>query len=287
MARKFPPKGYRQMEYPLPHEFEYKFGLNIEDETKNTVVLPILRADESCLDAETINVNPTHLGFVEETGAACQMGSIVPKISMTINAFFTKLAFTTHAIRQLVFQWAPIYTAFEESLTAEDTKTGIEIEDIVELDHQTGDKEVLPLFVADVKVGANHPLSTINKVETLSTVGLTTSALLESVAFSEDDYFDCKSYYTNGSMLNKVMPRLNTARVTYERNFHYHSNNFTNPTVKRMNPYTFCGLMVHLPQCSSTLQPILCGDITEHEAMYFHVKIKYDEWNPLFDQTHY
>ncbi len=286
MAHKFPPKGYRMKEFPLPHEFRYDLQLNPEDDNTNTSILSLLRADESCLDASTINVNPSHLSFAEETGPTCNMGSIVPKISIDINAFMTVLARETHKMKEIIFQWAPIYTAFLDTLVAEDVKTGTEIEDIVELQHTTADKEVLPLWEG-TKIGANQPLSTINKAETYTTFGLTTDATLENVAFVEDDYFDAKSYYSNAGMLNKVMPKMNTARVSHERGYHYHSNNFTNPLVKRINPYTFCGIMIHMPQCNNVLQPVQCGDITEHDAVAIKVQVRYDEWNPQFDQTEY
>ncbi len=283
---RYPPKGYNQLQYPLPHNFTYKFGLSLEAATKNSTMLTLFRATKKAAGVEAIEVNPKNAAFAEDGGTAVQMGSIIPKTSFTIHAQMTKAAIETDKLRQLRFSWFPIYTAFLSPLEAQDDKTTTSIEDILELTHTVGDESTSPLFSnVDLLDAGNQPLSTVGFAEVIADFGLTTNALLESVAFDKELFRDAMQYYGNQGMLKKVVGRMNNVIISRDRMYRYHSNNFTNPAVKRGNPYMFCGVMFHIEQVGGDYQPILAADTTVIDHVYFNVNVRFDEWHPLFDQA--
>lgn len=284
MAFKRAPRGYKSAEFPLPHNFKYRFTLQAEDETKNSTILTLIKATETAIDAENVEANPSHATFAEDTGPMTFMGSIVPKISFNMTATLTKGAVETDKIRNLNFKWCPIYTSFLNSLEAEDTKTAIQIEDILELQHFTTAKDVLPDFTT-VNLGTGtQPVSTVGITETFASYDLSVNTSLESVAFNEETLWDAFQFFSNRGMLNKVMGQWRTVTVSRDRPYKYYNNNFTNPIVKRSNPYTYCGVLVHLPQAGSAGQLVDAGDTTAIDHILFDVQVRYDEWNRDFYQ---
>ncbi len=282
------PAGYRQADYPLIHDFQYQFSLDVEDETKNSTIVKLI-ANSGEAGAEAVEVNPSHAAFAEESGALCFTGSIIPKLSISITAKLDQAAFDIDSIEHMMFKWMPIYTSFLNSLDAINLGCpASDIKTILEL--QTGGKErVFPLF-GGVDLPAtvyNHPLSNINVTETFTNAGLTTDAKMESVAFDEQAFWDAKRYYTNKGKLNQITGSFKSVYLDYHRKpYTYFSNNFTNPTVKRMNPYTFCGILFHVPQADEIGQ--LCDDAdvtTSVGHIDIGVRVNYEEWNVDFDQT--
>ncbi len=295
MARKYPPKNYTQQQYPLPHNFSYDFGLGCEDETKNSMLMTLIRQTESAQGVDEIEVNPRNAAFLEETGPSIAQGSIVPKINFSFQAFIPKTAGygtdTSVKIPKLILNYMPIYTSFLDSLTAEDSLSTDNIEEILELQHTTATKDVEPLhtgtdlFSSATSGNGSHPLNTVHMSETFASYSLTTDAKLESVAFSKENLYNALHYYTNKGMLSKVIGPMKSAYVSFDRPFGYHSNNFTNPSVKRGNDYTFCGMLFHLEQAGSTQQPLLASEVTNIEHLHISAKIRFDEWNPNFVQV--
>lgn len=286
--KKFPPKGYLANEHPLPHNFSYTFYLFGENEAENSVHIPIFRTSELAVNAEAIEVNPSNAAFGEDPGPTIHNGSIVPRVNVRIMAQLTKIAISTDAIRNLVFNWMPIYTGFLPSLEAEDARTAVQIEDILELQHDTTNKDTYPTQ-SGVKLlnSGNQPLSTKPYAEAFADYGLGTSAILESTAFDKELFFDALQYYGNASMLKKVTGPMHRVNINQDRPYLYNSNNFTNPNVKRGNPYTYCGILFHLPQAGSAEQFFRAGDVTDINHLQVNVGVRFDEWNSNFDQNRY
>lgn len=285
---KRPPRGYYNYQYPLPHNFEYRGQLTGEGSAQNATILTLFRASEACTDVENIEVNPRHANFAEETGPTIHMGSIIPKVTINMKLALSKEAEVTDNIRRMMVKWAPIYTAFLPSLDAEDDKTGNDIETLIELQHDTGNKDTYPLFNGTkVTSGNNHPLSTVTDAdEAFADYGLSTSAVLEYITFDTDTFYDAMQYYTNGGMLRKVMGKWQTTTVTRENEYNYYSNNYTYPMVKRGNPYTFCGILLWVPPVAQAQQYNFIADTTANLAhVNFGLTVRYDEWNPLFQQA--
>lgn len=286
MVTKFPPKNYFAMEYPLPHNFEYQFGLSPETATTNSTICSLLQSREGLTAVESIEVNPSNSAFGEDTGPVCQPDSIIPRMNISFDAQLNHILTETDKIKYLKFNYLPIYQSFKD-FEAKDNKTDVAVESILELVDDNNTKRVYPLFNGvDLPTTYLHPFSTKPIADAYGGWGLTTDGLMEGVTFDEELMWDALSYYSNSSMLAKVMGSWRTALVTEHKPFHFTSNNYTNPSVKRMNEFTFCGILFHVPLVSTPKQYYKTGDITEATAaIEFNVNVRFDEWNSQFDQT--
>ncbi len=289
---KFPPKGYDQMEYPLPHNFNYQFGLSPETATKNTTYVPLIKCMQDINPPDTIEVNPSHADFNEETGCIVQSDSIVPKLNIHMQAQMSQPMIEEapgDGIRYIKFNWMPIYLAFKDMYEAIDNKEDVEVEDILEMTHTVVKKVGKPLY-NNVKllVEDDWPVSTINHTEVFGDVGMDTDLKGEGVTFDEELMWDALSYYSNSSMLAKAMGQWHTQILRADFPWIFNSNNFTNPSVKRGNEYTFCGILFHVPLVATPEQFYTAADLTEATSVVnFDIKVRYDEWNSQFDQTAY
>ncbi len=287
MGNKFPPKGYSSLVHPLPHNFSYFFTLQAEATAKDATIIPIICASQDLLLPETIEVNPTNAGFGEETGTMIQMNSIVPKISFNMKMSLTQGAIETDKIRSMQVKWMPIYTAFLDSLEAYDIDSGQQVEDILELQHDVTFKDTFPLYSGtDLAVGT-VPMSNKNQVEVFGDKGLSVDTKLESVAFDEPDFWDTLSYKTNAAKVRSHIGKIHNVNITRDRPYSYYSNAATYPTVKRGNMYTFCGILIWIPASGSVGQVFQAGETTVIDHLLISASVRYDEWNPDFDQTAY
>ncbi len=280
-----PPRGYRAQEHALPHTYNLEFNLSMEGSTKDSTIIPLFRSTEACVGAEAIEANPRHASFGKDNGSACFPGSIIPKFKLDMRMWLTKVSKVTDLVRHLSLEWYPIYISFLDTLIAEDEKTGESIEDLLELQHDVTNKDTYPLYSAVNAVASNLPLSTKGYAEAFGDLGLDTSSLIEYVAFNEATLRNARMYYTNKGMLKKVLGPRHIVHLTQERNYHYFSNNFTYPTVKRMNPYTFCGILFNVPQVGQGKQYSLASETTAIDHVAVSMDCAFDEWNPEFDQT--
>lgn len=296
MPRKFPPRGYFNEEYPLPHDFIYKFSLSLENVAKDATICTMFRNSiENTVNPEQIEVNPHKPVFEECNGPTCHSGSIIPKLSFSLNAFMniasnTDVGGASGPSKPIKFNWAPLYCAFDD-IDATDEESNLTVGNIVELE-KGGFSEINPTFVSDLTVtsghASSHPLTTAPgniTDETFDDWELGTDLVMESVAWSKETYFEHIRFGTVTKKLQKVMPRINTGMVSASRPFRYYSNNFTYPSVKRINDFTYCGVMIMLPQAGDTEQPILASEVTDIEHINFTIRASFDEWNPAFDQS--
>ncbi len=284
MAKLFPPRGYTAQQYPLPHNFSSSFGLGATSATKGATSIPLIRASELSIGVEGVTVNPRNSAFVEETGASAFMGSIVPKLNFTMSCFIPEAAIAT-GVRHINFKFMPIYFSFIESMTASNDLAGEEVEDVLEMVHTVGTKHANPLYAAKLFSPGNMPLNTVTETEVFGDWDLSVDATYEGIVLDEELLFDSLQFFTNKGMISKAMGPIRTVSVRQDRPYFFSSNNFTKPSVKRMNPYTYCGMHVWVPQADSTGQSLLDSEITDIEHLHFNYRVRYNEWNPNFDQT--
>ncbi len=285
MVFKRPPRGYTMEQYPLNHKFSSSFGLGATSATKGATHIPILRASEDTANAEGVEVNPRHGAFAQETGMTCFLGSIVPRIQFNMSMFIPEAAILT-GVRHLVVKFMPVYFAFVDSLQAQDDKTDIEVQDVLEVLSSPTKKDVTPLYGTKLFSPGLLPLSTITfPTEAITDWDMTTDATYEGVAFDEGLMFDALSFHTSAGMLRKAMGPIRSVLVKQDRPFHYSSNNFTFPRVKRINAFTYCGFLIWLPQADTQGQTLLDSEITDIEHLHVNYRCRFDEWNPNFDQT--
>ncbi len=286
---KFPPKGYRKMEHPLPHQFEYNGGFNILDNTKLATMCTLLRSSEPASNTiASVEVNPANNDFVEETGPTCARGSIVPRLNFTFRASLSQAMLADWEFAKVQIQFLPIYTSFLNPLEALDDKTNETIEGIMELAHGVNDKKVYPLFNAvDMTNETAHPMNSVLDTELLGDYGLGTDTSMEYITFGNETMYNALQYYSISGMLKKVIGQRKVFTMSRDRPAFYHSNNFTNPSVKRMNPYTFCAVLIWCskPGFYSHGHTADFDSATNKDLVHMSVDVKFDEWNPDFDQT--
>ncbi len=282
-----PPRGYFDEEFPLPHNFEYNMRFNAESATKAATIMPIIRATEAFATPETIEVNPSNATFAEETGASVHMGSIVPKVNLVFQFHLTQAAIETDKIRAIRINYMPIYSSFLSTLEAEDARTAIQVEDILELEHQTDNKDTEPIYNGVDMAAGLHPMNTVAATEVFGDWGLTVDTKMEYITWDKGQMFNAFQYFDNASMLNKATGQYRSITLTRDRPYLYYSDNFTQPSVKRGNPYTFCGLLIYLPQAGARDQFFEAGEVTDIAHVYCKAGVRYGEWNPNFDQSAY
>ncbi len=283
MARKFPPRGYAAQEYPLPHNWGFECELNADAASQNCTYIPLILHDEGMTGVESVNVNPKHGSFAESSTPYCYPDSIIPKMMYRMQVSLTKGAIETDKMRSCVFNYMPVYTAFVNRLDAADDKTGTKVETILDLEYETVGKSCYPIWTT-TKLDMSYTVG-IHGSATTALMGMTTSPTLENIAFLPETFFDALQYYTNSSMLKKVVGPWKTATVTRDRPFKYYSNNFTHPNVKRINPYTFCGMLIYTPNGGDFAQNFEAADVTDISHLLVKGHVRYDEWNAHFDQT--
>ncbi len=295
---KFPPKNYRMAEYPLPHEFGGGFSLAAENVALDSTIITLARQKtDNANPTDTIEVNPQHGAFAEETGSCCHTESIVPRMSFGFNARIPMLsrqnrwvgAAAADAISEIIFNWMPIYTAFVEPLEAVNVEDGLAVEAVLELNTVASGNKVSPLYTGTDLIAATtgdiEP-GTVNDTEVFGDYGLSVDFKQEAVDFDPDIFFDAIKYGSTSSILKKITGHWNTVRLQAGKTYHFQSDNYMFPAVKRMNHFTFCGVLFHCPQAGSRRQVIEPDEVT---LTFPQVRIDwtchYDEWNPNFDQT--
>jgi len=294
---KTPPKNYRMAEFPLHHDFSGGFFLAGENAALDSTIVSLARSrDDVSINADAVEVNPKHNLFAEETGSTCQAESIVPRMSFGFNARIPTSARLNQwvggggveALEELIFNWMPIYTAFKEPLEAVNEEDALAVEAVLELNVANGNS-VRPLYTGTDLIGATTgdiPVSTINDVEVFGDLGLSVDFKQEAVDFDPDIFFDAMKYGSTGSIIKKITGKWNTVRLRGGHAYHFHSENYMFPSVKRMNPFTFCGILFHLPQAADPRQLFDTGDTTATIAqLRIDYVCNYDEWNPNYDQT--
>ncbi len=278
------PKGYLRTEFPLPHNFQQQISLEIEDTSQNATYIPLVLNDEGLVSPDLVIANPEHGSFAEASTPYCYKNSIIPRMNIGITAKLTKGFIETDKGRHIMFNWMPVYTSFLNRLDAEDSKTAVSVEDILELEHETTGKSAYPIYNGTKLDGTTTAIN-IHANATVALMGMTTNGKPEKVAFDKGLFFDALQYYTNAPMLKKVIGRMHRVDLFRDMVYRYTSNNFTSPIIKRINPYTFCGILFYAPSVANIEQVGEVGDTTAINHIHATVTCRYDEWNSEFDQT--
>ncbi len=271
----YPPKGYLGREMPLTHDLEGQFSLTAENETKNSVIIPLVFQDKSACVAATTFVNPKHASYEHAAYSNVLADSQVPQLQISFKCALSKLAIETDAIRSLSLNYMFINTAFLNRLDAADDASGDDIEGILNLTHETTDEQVYPVastvdLLGGYTVPASHPANP--------------AAVIESQAFDKEKFFDAMQYYTNKQMLRTVAPSLKTILLKRDYPYTMSGTRSMKPIAKYANPYQFCGILFHLPQVGQIDQYGLAADTTDIAHVDIKFKIRFNEWNKEFYQ---
>ncbi len=252
-------------EFPLLHNFTFTFGLSLENTAKASTIVPAFFQDNALIDYELIKTNPLNADFAIDVTPNTMKGSIISHISFKWTAFIPD---ANTEIEILKFNTMPIHTAMLNRLDAFDQKTGTDIEALIEMQHETTDEQAYPIY-NNTKLFESQGARDLS----ISVPGLTTDGQLEGVVFDKDTFFDAKRYYTNRAMLNQVTGNMRTHQIVEPLSPHGRAiingglPSNTPGIVKHQNPYTYYGLLFHLPQADSLFQFHDSDTITDIEAV--------------------
>lgn len=240
-------------------------------------MVPILIQDEGRGAPSTISTHPENSSFAPYAGPNCFPDSRVNRAFAKINMSLTKHCWDVDKIEMLRVMIIPIYISFLENLTARDEKTGSEIEDLLELQHETTDRQTYPIYNGTKLSGDTLALGA-------DVPGLTTNQNIEGVTFGIGAFFDALQYYTNAGKLRASIGKIMYPVVRRRQGISLRLGIPMRAKVKRMNEYTFCGVLIVVPSMSDKNQ---FGQDSDTSTTDEHIDIKYfdrfKEFNTGFD----
>ncbi len=132
--------------YPRPHAFTAVWGYGLESAAANRATIwPVTMYDEAMGDPKLLQAHPEHASFVVAQEPNCYPESLIDSIITSFTVSLTKAALETDKIHALRFATMPIFTTFDD-LTAIDELTSTEIQDVLEMQSESTDRQAFPLF---------------------------------------------------------------------------------------------------------------------------------------------
>ncbi len=282
----FPPSGYKSTDAPLIHSQAQSFSLDGENILTDSTNVTLFHQTEACNAPENVEVNGTNDNYAIDIGSAIHRNSIIDKLKGRMRINLTKDAIETDKLQQLVMYYAPVYFSFLNSLDAEEERLAIDVENTLEMQHATDNKDAYPLFNGTKLPDAGSVgLSTVGFAEAFGDIGLTTTAVLEGLDLIEiRSWFEQLRYFSNSGMLKRALPRWHRVVLTRNRPFATGIRGVSGK-VKRGNPYMFCGILFHLPPIGGVNQYHLARDSTDIPHVNVNMEWSYEEWNTAFEQA--
>ncbi len=305
-----PPKGYRAEEYPLRHRLIHGFGLTMGDEGKNTALIPIVMySNEMDKVAKLVVVNPHNTAFEEDAGPLCRDMSIIDRLRISIKFTMTDqcsiahessgtygangqtaAVFTGDDIPVMTFLWRPIFNVYPEKLDAADDDTGTTVAAILALTKDATFEDVVPLTTTKLNTNGPSdsalPASTVNAVQVFGDYNMTSNLNMEDHVFDEDLLQTALKRYTNKGALRSCLGRTRHVTLTRARPFkNFYIDKFVPRAIRRLQPYGFFAIQVHVPEDLHVSQHWLSSNATPTES---HLGVKmitnYHEWHQDFRQ---
>lgn len=262
--------------FPRVHWNELKFVLNADSAgAKHSTAIHAIMQDEGLGDPNTVYTNPESASFAAYQGPNCFPDSRVNSARINLEIGVAKQLYSTDGQETLKIAVIPYHTAFLESLTAKNEVTSEEVEDIIELQHETTDRQTYPLWNG-TKLGGDL-------LEVGSAVpGLTTNTNIEGIDLDISKIYDGLQFYSNGGKLRNTIGKIKWLYISRNRMLRLQIR--ANSKTKAMNPYTSFGCIIHLPREQEFNQNTLTGDLTGGIS---HVLVKasyrYNEYNENFN----
>ncbi len=296
-----PPSGFEAQKWPLRHRLIYSFGLGIKADTINTALCPlIMHSNEMDVAASTIQVNPHNAGYESDAGPLCRNMSIIDRLSLSMRFNMTSVCndkaetaagvFTGDGLKHIKFLWRPIFFSFGEKLDAADDVTTTTVAAILGLTKDATFEDIVPITTNDLPSGGPsellQPMSTVNAVQVFGDFNMTTDTKMEDHVWDEDLFHTAINRYTNKGALAACVGRTRYVNLTRSQPFkNFYISKFVPRAIRRIVPYSFMAIQVHLPIESDIDQDFFAATNTTSVA---HIGCKiicnYHEWNPDHDQ---
>ncbi len=300
-----PPRGYRAEEYPLRHRLIHSFGLGLYADDINTALLPIvMHSTDLDKNADLVVVNPHNTNFESDTGPLCRDMSIIDRMRISLKFNITNYWADAHhvsgisgsevflgdSINSITFLWRPIFNVYPEKLDAADDDTGTTVAAILGLTKDSTNEDIVPLTTNNLPpTGPAElplPMSSSNAVQIFSDYNMTTDTTMEDHVFDETLLQDALRRYTNKGALRSCFGRTRHVTLTRQRPFkNFYIDKFVPRAIRRIQPYAFFAIQVHLPIKTDMGQHFLALNPTD-DIPHLGVKMitNYHEWHQDFRQ---
>ncbi len=282
-----PPKGYDSNDKPLPHEFDYKFGLSINSGSVDATTLTFLRTSKISVDPSTIEVHRKNSSFAVDAGPLVCYDSIIPQIEIVKSFQYDYGAIQTNKIPAVLLRTMKFYGHHKDTWDAIDPLSSSTPQTVFNVTKDDTNEDVIPTFDANNLIdGGDHPLSTVTGAEVFGDYGLTADATMEHVARVIPMLDDAEQYKIIANKLKTmhdgrktmILSPTRSSRRIYERRFVPKQAQFADEDM-------YYGEHVDLPAKSEqgqiTNDNIATTAITHVWCDY---KIRFNEWNKDFDQ---
>ncbi len=295
-----PPRGFKAEQYPLRHRLIYSCGLDVSADTVNTVFLPIIMSSEDMdTEATAIIVNPHNELYVEDAGPLCRQMSIIDRLRISLKFNMTEANYPLHetaagvfsgdGLESFHFLWRPIFGSFDEKLNATDDDTSVTVAAMLGLTVDATQKDVVALTTNKLSVVGQsdllHPLSTVNAAQVVGDFNYTSTAIMEDHVWDEDLFQAMLRRSTVKGALRSFVGR--TRHVTLSKNRPFQNvfiNKFLPRAVRRMVPFSFFGIQIHLPFQTDVEQTYMATNALTSPNLGIKVIANYHEWNPEHEQ---
>ncbi len=264
--------------WPQPHRREISMYFELDDQAIDATIVPIIMYDEGLGTPSDRETHPENAAFAVFADPNCYINSRVDNMFCELTFSLTSKAIDDN-IPAISVSFMPIHTAFKEDYIAIDELSSFEVQDILELQTEATDRQGFPLYA-----GTDLPEPFANSADVGTSVpGLSVDDSIEGVAFNSGQFYDALHYQTIEGKLKKVQSGLKWLTLTPNRpiaKIRIHQKSKT----KRMNEYTFFGLLINVPVTGFFRQVAAAGDITAAtNYVRADVKYRYNEWNQDFN----
>ncbi len=274
-----PVKFQKVKNYPRPHQMEHSWMHGLETAVANEyTIYPIAMYDEGLGAPSAYEANPENSAFVEAAAPNCFINSRIDFIISEFIFSLTKAALETDGLHAVKCCFMPITMSFKEDYIAIDELSSLEVQDVLEMQTEATDRQGFPLY-NDVKMVERVANSALLAA---TMPGLTTTQVLEGVAFSQNQYYDMLQYMTNSAKLRGAQRGLKWFTLTRDRPVHMVKIKLSSKN-KAMNQFNFFGVLTGVPGVGNFSQIPVAGDTTNVNHVSVQVRTRYNEWQQGFN----
>lgn len=264
--------------WPQPHSRRVALMFELDNAVIDSTILPIAFYDEGLGTPSALETNPENAAFAISTDPNCFVGSRVNLVTAKLRFALTSKAIDDN-IPSIRMAFMPLNLSFLEDYTAVDELTSIDVKDVLELQTESTDRQGGALYA-----GTDIPAAYTGS-DSLGTgvPFLTVDDNAEGVAFNANVFYNAIHYHTIAGKLKTVQRGLKWLTLTPNRPIASINIRLASKS-KRMNPYNYFGVLVHVPAVGNEHQNPVTADIT---AATNYVRMdfayRYNEWNQDFN----
>ncbi len=263
--------------YPRPHNFGHSWSAWI-DSADQSYLYPLISYDEGQGAHSAYEANPVHASFVPKAGSKCFPDSKIDKIFSQLTLSLAYGSINTDKLSGLKIGVMPIAMAFKDDYTAIDELSSTEVQDVLEMQTEATHKQGYPVWSGTDTVEKYTDSDLLDTDE----YGLTTNTNNEKIVFDPELYYDANQYMIIDKKLRNCNGGLKWYTLTQKNPIK--QIRFSLPSkVKYMNPYTFYGILITVPQSGTKYQIPTAAETSAITHLHIGFETRYYEWHEGFN----